>query len=469
MRSVSTSTSAAAVWARRRPARLRGGEHGVGVGVGRALQQLRPGPAGHGLGVGRRACEQPVVRLDRGGVVALRHRVLGGHQVGVGGRRRGDSGSPATGTGQSGLGRGGEHLLEERAQVALGQRTGEALHQPAADGEQHRRDALDLQLARDGLVAVDVDLGKHPRATTLGGEPLEHGGQLLARTAPVGPEVDEDGHLQRALQHVALEGRLRDVEDVRRRGRAAAPSARPGRAGARSDDRSTAPAMLMSVGRMLMPTILPAPRRRRRGGCDPAPWPSARRAPRRSTPRPPPGLHRLRPDALPRPEGRRRRGGARRAGRLLLVQRSVGPGKGLWALPAGFVDADEDPRAAAAREAREETGLRWRSGAVVDVYPTPGRGARRSSWPSRPRSSAGTLAAGDDALDAGFFALDELPELAFPEHAGRRPAPPAPTRRARRAAAPRVAPGTTRRAALDARLAAGLARAGRPCSEYTRT
>ena len=26
----------------------------------------------------------------------------------------------------------------------------------------------------------------------------------------------------------------------------------------------------------------------------------------------------------------------------------------------------------------------------------------------------GTLAAADDALDAGFFAADELPELAFP-------------------------------------------------------
>ena len=101
-------------------------------------------------------------------------------------------------------------------------------------------------------------------------------------------------------------------------------------------------------------------------------------------------------------------------GRLLLVQRSVGPGKGRWALPAGFVDADEDPRVAAAREAREETGLEVVVGAVVDVYPTPGRGGASFFLAFEATVVSGTLAAADDALDAGFFGPDELPELAFP-------------------------------------------------------
>ncbi len=100
-------------------------------------------------------------------------------------------------------------------------------------------------------------------------------------------------------------------------------------------------------------------------------------------------------------------------GRLLLVRRGGGPGRGRWALPAGFVDADEDPRRAAAREALEETGLHVEVGAVVDVYPSPGRGGASFFVAFEAQVVGGTLAAGDDAVDAGFFAVDDLPELAF--------------------------------------------------------
>ncbi len=41
----------------------------------------------------------------------------------------------------------------------------------------------------------------------------------------------------------------------------------------------------------------------------------------------------------------------------LLVQRVNEPGQGLWTIPAGFVDAREDPARAAERECLEETGL----------------------------------------------------------------------------------------------------------------
>ncbi len=99
------------------------------------------------------------------------------------------------------------------------------------------------------------------------------------------------------------------------------------------------------------------------------------------------------------------------AGRVLLVRRGVPPARGLWALPAGYVDADEDPREAAAREVREETGLVVTCGEVVDVYP--GGGGASFFLAFDAVLTGGTLAADDDVLDARFFALDDLPELAF--------------------------------------------------------
>jgi bifunctional NMN adenylyltransferase/nudix hydrolase len=50
------------------------------------------------------------------------------------------------------------------------------------------------------------------------------------------------------------------------------------------------------------------------------------------------------------------------AGALLLIQRARAPGKGLWALPGGFVDQDETLLEGCVRELHEETGLQLDAG-----------------------------------------------------------------------------------------------------------
>jgi len=99
---------------------------------------------------------------------------------------------------------------------------------------------------------------------------------------------------------------------------------------------------------------------------------------------------------------------------VLLTRRIFPPHKGSWTLPAGFVDAHEDPAIAAAREVLEETGLQVRITRLIDVLA--GREHERGSdilIAYQAEITGGTLKAGDDADDANFFPIDQLPPLAF--------------------------------------------------------
>lgn len=99
---------------------------------------------------------------------------------------------------------------------------------------------------------------------------------------------------------------------------------------------------------------------------------------------------------------------------ILLVQRANEPFRGLWTLPAGFVDAGEDPVEAVIRECQEETGLKVRVMGLLDLLSGQehARGAHLLIV-YRAELLAGDVHAADDALQARFFSLRELPPLAF--------------------------------------------------------
>jgi 8-oxo-dGTP diphosphatase len=101
-------------------------------------------------------------------------------------------------------------------------------------------------------------------------------------------------------------------------------------------------------------------------------------------------------------------------GNVLLARRRHDPQRGLWTLPAGFVDAGEDPRETVRRECLEETGLNVRIVSLFDVIPglEHPRGAHILIV-YRAEIVSGELAASDDADQVGFFPLDNLPPLAF--------------------------------------------------------
>jgi len=104
-----------------------------------------------------------------------------------------------------------------------------------------------------------------------------------------------------------------------------------------------------------------------------------------------------------------------RKSEILLVKRAFEPAKGHWCLPGGFLEMHETPEEAALRELREETGLTGRVvhflghcshfgtvfgdilllAMVVNIEP------------------GQEIICGDDAAEARYFPITQLPQLAF--------------------------------------------------------
>jgi ADP-ribose pyrophosphatase YjhB (NUDIX family) len=104
-------------------------------------------------------------------------------------------------------------------------------------------------------------------------------------------------------------------------------------------------------------------------------------------------------------------------GQVLLVRRTMTPGKGRWTVPGGFVEFDEDPREAVVREVLEETGYRVQVARLLDVVF--GREHDRGAslvivYLADLLDDQPTRNVDEKEVDAvGFFSPDELPAIAF--------------------------------------------------------
>lgn len=102
--------------------------------------------------------------------------------------------------------------------------------------------------------------------------------------------------------------------------------------------------------------------------------------------------------------------------KLLLIQRKNEPCKGKWAFPGGFMDIDETTIDAARRELKEETGLVVGELHRVGIFDAVDRDPRERiitmayyTILDKPAEVSGL----DDAAQAKWFSLTELPNLAF--------------------------------------------------------
>lgn len=101
-----------------------------------------------------------------------------------------------------------------------------------------------------------------------------------------------------------------------------------------------------------------------------------------------------------------------REGKVLMVKRAIQPGYGLWSIPGGYVDRGEVVEEAAVREVWEETGLKVEIQRMVGLFSEHEHPVVVAVFAAR--EVGGSLKAGSETLELGFFSPDGLPDLAFP-------------------------------------------------------
>lgn len=100
-------------------------------------------------------------------------------------------------------------------------------------------------------------------------------------------------------------------------------------------------------------------------------------------------------------------------GRLLLIKRGHEPGRGLWSIPGGRIEAGESDEDALVREVLEETGLAVTAGRLIGSVRRPA-GVPDAEFDIRDYAATvtgGTLVPGDDADDAMWAPPSDLAAL----------------------------------------------------------
>ena len=100
---------------------------------------------------------------------------------------------------------------------------------------------------------------------------------------------------------------------------------------------------------------------------------------------------------------------------VLLIKRGIEPFKDHWAFPGGFIKMDEDAETGARRELREETSLETahieQFGCFSEVNRDPRERVITIAYYALVKKS--DVVGGDDASEAHWFPIDNVPPLAF--------------------------------------------------------
>lgn len=102
--------------------------------------------------------------------------------------------------------------------------------------------------------------------------------------------------------------------------------------------------------------------------------------------------------------------------KVLLIKRKKEPFAGKWAIPGGFLEESESPEEGAKRELEEETSLKIEKLWQIGAFGAPGRDPRGriiSIAFVGLSNSRNNVEGRDDAGDAQWFNIHDLPELAF--------------------------------------------------------